>query len=55
MKPQLLHRGSVSYTHLDVYKRQFIDYIVSVINGEKTNNEKNRFQEIAIFKSGVTL
>ena len=33
----------------------FIDYVVSVINGEKTNNEKNRFQEIAIFKSGVTL
>lgn len=35
--------------------KEFIDYIVSVINGEKTNNEKNRFQEIAIFKSGVTL
>lgn len=35
--------------------KEFIDYIVLVINGEKTNNEKNRFQEIAIFKSGVTL
>lgn len=35
--------------------KEFIDYIVSVINREKTNNEKNRFQEIAIFKSGVTL
>lgn len=35
--------------------KEFIDYIVSVINGEKTNNEKNRFQEIAIFKLGVTL
>lgn len=35
--------------------KEFLDYIVSVINGEKTNNEKNRFQEIAIFKSGVTL
>lgn len=34
---------------------EFIDYIVSVINGERTNNEKNKFQEIAIFKSGVTL
>ena len=33
----------------------FIDYVISVINGEKTNNEKNKFQEIAIFKSGVTL
>ncbi len=33
----------------------FIDYVISVINGEKSNNEKNKFQEIAIFKSGVTL
>lgn len=34
---------------------EFIDYIVKVINGEKANNEKNEFQELAIFKSGVTL
>lgn len=34
---------------------EFIEYIIEVINGEKTNNEKNKFQEIAIFKSGVTL
>ncbi|MGF6906054.1 UxaA family hydrolase [Fusobacterium sp. PH5-44] len=34
---------------------EFIDYMVKVINGEKTNNEKNDFKEIAIFKSGVTL
>lgn len=34
---------------------EFIDYMVKVINGEKVNNEKNKFQELAIFKSGVTL
>ena len=34
---------------------EFIDYIVKVVNGEKSNNEKNKFQELAIFKSGVTL
>ena len=34
---------------------EFIEYIIEVGNGEKTNNEKNGFQEIAIFKSGVTL
>ncbi len=34
---------------------EFIDYLIKVINGEKTNNEKNKFQEIAIFKTGVTL
>lgn len=34
---------------------EFTDYIVSVANGELTNNEKNNFRELAIFKSGVTL
>lgn len=34
---------------------EFIEYIIKVINGKKVNNELNRFQEIAIFKSGVTL
>jgi altronate hydrolase len=33
----------------------FIDKIVAVASGEQTNNEKNGFQEIAIFKNGVTL
>ncbi|MDR3258983.1 MAG: altronate dehydratase family protein [Fusobacteriaceae bacterium] len=34
---------------------EFIDYVVKVINGEKANNEKNNFREMAIFKSGITL
>lgn len=34
---------------------EFIDYIVEVIEGKKTNNEQNNFKEIAIFKNGVTL
>ncbi len=33
----------------------FIDYIIDVINGKKTCNEKNGFEEISIFKDGVTL
>lgn len=32
-----------------------IDYILSVANGEKTNNEKNGYREISIFKDGVVL
>lgn len=40
---------------LEKLTEEFIDYIVKVINGEKVNNEKNKFQELAIFKSGVTL
>lgn len=33
----------------------FITYIIKVASGEKVNNEKNNFREIAIFKTGVTL
>lgn len=40
---------------MDVLLEQFIEYIVEIINGIKTNNEKNNAREIAIFKSGVTL
>lgn len=35
--------------------RAFIDKVISVANGEKTLNEENEYQEIAIFKNGVTL
>ena len=31
------------------------DYIIDVANGEKTNNEKNGYREISIFKDGVVL
>jgi altronate hydrolase len=35
--------------------KKLIGYIISVASGEKVNNEKNDFRELAIFKSGVTL
>ncbi len=35
--------------------KEFFDYIISVANGELTNNEKNGYREISIFKDGVTL
>ena len=39
----------------DVFNK-FKQYIISVINGEiYAKNEKGNFQEIAIFKDGVTL
>lgn len=34
---------------------EFIDYVLKVASGEKTNQEKNNYKEIAIFKDGVTL
>jgi len=40
---------------MDVLVRKFIDYVLAVANGEQTNNEKNGYHEIAIFKTGVTL
>ena len=41
---------------MDDLLEQFLDYIVKVINNEiKAKNEINKFEEIAIFKDGVTL
>ena len=34
---------------------EFIDYVLSVANGEQVNSEKAGIHEIAIFKNGVTL
>ncbi len=36
-------------------KYDLLNYIIKVASGEKTNNEKNGYREIAIFKNGVTL
>ncbi len=32
-----------------------LEYVISVANGEKTNNERHGYREISIFKDGVTL
>lgn len=34
---------------------EFVDLLIDVINGKKTKNEINGFEEISIFKDGVTL
>lgn len=34
---------------------RFISYIIQIANGERVNNEKKGYREIAIFKTGVTL
>ena len=41
---------------MDELLAMFIDYICDVASGRKqTNNEKNNFREISIFKDGVML
>ena len=40
---------------IDQVCKRFIDYVISVASGEKVNNEKKGYREIAIFKTGVTL
>ena len=34
---------------------RFVDYVIGVASGERVNNEKKDYREIAIFKNGVTL
>lgn len=40
---------------MDKVVEEFINYVIEVASGKYVNNEKNGFQEIAIFKTGVTL
>ena len=59
---------TVSYTHLDVYKRQLLEgagwdgtrnalleLICRTADGAPTRGEARGYREIAIFKDGVTL
>ena len=34
---------------------EFIDKVLSVVNGQKARNEENDYREISIFKNGITL
>jgi altronate dehydratase len=35
--------------------QHFIQYIIRVASGERVNNEKKNYREIAIFKTGLML
>ncbi len=41
--------------HINDVFDEFVDLLVEIINGKKTKNEINGFEEISIFKDGVTL
>ncbi|MFC7681407.1 UxaA family hydrolase [Paenibacillus sp. GCM10028914] len=47
--------GPLLETPMNIVLEQFIDYIIAVASGQKTQNEKNEVRELAIFKTGVTL
>ncbi|MFS2221209.1 UxaA family hydrolase [Pantoea sp. B65] len=42
-------------TSMDALLSEFVERIVEIANGKLTNNERNDFRELALFKSGVTL
>ena len=46
--------GQLMNTPMDKLADQFIQYIIDVASGEKTNNEKYGIHGLAIFKIGVT-
>lgn len=45
----------VDGTPAEEVDESFIDFVLGVASGEQTNNEKSGYNEIAIFKTGVTL
>lgn len=46
--------GQVLTKSFDEVAKDFVDYIIAVASGEKTNNEKSGLHGLAIFKIGVT-
>lgn len=47
--------GNLLEKELEDQLELFVDYIIRVASGQLVNNEKNKFKEISIFKTGVTL
>ena len=45
----------VEGTSMSDLLKEFVEKIIAVANGEKTQNEKNGYREISTFKNGVTL
>ena len=39
----------------EVLTQDLFDFVIDVANGRQTNNEKNGYREISIFKDGVVL
>ncbi|MFD1670792.1 UxaA family hydrolase [Agrilactobacillus yilanensis] len=46
--------GKLMHSTMDEVAAEFVQYIIDVASGEKTNNEKYGIHGIAIFKNGVT-
>ena len=47
--------GEINAANYDQITKDFIEFVISIIEGKLTKNEINDFHEIAIFKTGVTL
>jgi len=45
----------IAISLMEELRERFIRFIIGIASGNPTNNEKNDYREIAIFKSGVTL
>ena len=47
--------GIVEGGQMEYVSKRFSEFILEVANGQETNNERNGYREISIFKNGVTL
>lgn len=47
--------GIVEGEQMEYVSKRFSEFILEVANGQETNNERNGYREISIFKNGVTL
>ena len=54
-KPHWIDFNAGTITDANELTDDLLNYVLAVAGGERTNNEKNGYREISIFKDGVTL
>lgn len=54
-KPHWIDFNAGPFVNGEELASKLFDYVIRVASGEQTNNEKNNYREISIFKDGVTL
>lgn len=54
-KPHWIDFNAGPIVEGEVLTQELLDFVIDVANGQQTNNEKNGYREISIFKDGVVL
>ena len=54
-KPHWIDFNAGPIVEGEVLTQDLLKFVIDIANGQQTNNEKNGYREISIFKDGVVL